>query len=162
MTRQRRTSGPLTDGSDPVLQDPDKQDAPAPVARRRRASQRSAGPTEAAPSPSTAPRRASARTCVEAQTAYVTARDAWTSAMKAAASGRPADLAALAIAQETYEAAMGEWDRWESGQRVAITVEQTTSSVGTVVDQELAWRKLHEPEQRPGLIRRIVRRLGGR
>ena len=83
--------------------------------------------------------------------------------MKRAASGRPADLAALAIAQETYEAAATDWEHWESGERIAIPVEtDKTSHVGTIVDQELAWRKVHEHEKPGGLLGRLGRRLRGR
>ena len=82
--------------------------------------------------------------------------------MKAAASGRPADLAALAIAQETYEAATAEWEHWESGERIAIAVEsEKGSSVGTIVNQQMAWRKVHEHEKRPGFLGRLGRRLRG-
>ena len=94
---------------------------------------------------------------------YVAARDAWIAAMRAAASGRPADLAALAITQEAYEAAAAEWQDWESGERVAIPIESDRSaSVGAVVGQELAWRKLHEPAKAPGVMGRIARRLRGK
>jgi hypothetical protein len=46
-----------------------------------------------------------ARSPEEAEARYVAARDAWTAAMRAANSGRPADLATLAVAQDAFEAA---------------------------------------------------------
>jgi hypothetical protein len=109
-------------------------------------------------------RRAVAQSRAEAHELYVAARDAWTAAMRAAASGRPADLAALAITQEAYEAASAEWERWESGDRVAIAIETDRSaSVGAVVGQELAWRKVHDQDRASGgLVSRILRRLRGR
>ena len=108
-------------------------------------------------------RQAVAQSRSEAHELYTAARDAWTAAMKAAASGRPADLAALAITQEAYEAATAELEQWESGERVAIAVEtDRSSSVGAVVGQELAWRKVHEPEAKVGPIGRVLRRLRGR
>ena len=51
------------------------------------------------------------------------ARDAWIAAMRKANSGRSADLAGLAIAQEAYEQAMVEVERWRSGVKVAIPIE---------------------------------------
>jgi hypothetical protein len=99
----------------------------------------------------------------EAYGRYVAARDEWTAAMKAASSGRPADLAALAIVQDAFEAAAAEWERWESGERVAVAiVSEKSSHVGTVVSQELAWRKVHEPDRAPGFFGRLSRRLRGR
>jgi hypothetical protein len=106
-------------------------------------------------------RRAVAQSRAEAHDLYVAARDAWTAAMKAATSGRAADLAALAIVQETYEAAAEELEQWESGARIAVPIApEKESSVGAVVDQEIAWRRVHAHEKKPGLIGRIVRRLG--
>ena len=160
MTRRRQPSGTSTSDSieivpsDAAVRDP----VPAPTPRHRRTVE-DAG---AFPARGIAARQGRARSRAEAHEHYVAARDAWTAAMRAAASGRPADLAALAITQETYEAAAAEWERWESGARVAIAVEPDAgSSVGTVVNQELAWRKLHHDEKKSGLIGRIKRRLGG-
>jgi hypothetical protein len=100
----------------------------------------------------------------EAEAAYVAARDTWTAAMRAANSGRPADLASLAIAQEAYEAAVAERERWEAGGRVAIPVEpeNEVNSLDAAVEQELAWRKVLHPEPKTGLLGRIRRRLTGR
>lgn len=100
----------------------------------------------------------------DAEARYVAARDAWTNAMRAAASGRPAFLATLAVAQEAYEAALAERDRWASGARVAIPVESDRpKSIESVVGQELTWRLAHnaEPgsERRKGL-RNLFRRKG--
>jgi hypothetical protein len=104
------------------------------------------------------------RSLDEAEAAYVAARDAWTAAMRQAASGRPADLASLAIAQDIYEAANAEVARWRSGERVAIAVDDRPQSLDTIVGQEFAWRRVHEDEarERPGLLGRIARRLSGR
>lgn len=104
------------------------------------------------------------RSLEEAEAEYVAARDAWTAAMKAAASGRPADLASLAIAQSAYEATAVEVERWRSGERVAIAVDPAPTGIDAVVGQELAWRRVHEadPKGRPGLLGRIARRLSGR
>lgn len=98
----------------------------------------------------------------DAESQYVAARDAWTAAMRAANSGRPADLAALAIAQEAYEAAALERDRWQSGARVAIPVDAQPERrpIDVVVGQELAWRQVHATEEsKPGLFGRMKRRL---
>jgi hypothetical protein len=101
------------------------------------------------------------QTEAEAQEQYVAARDSWTAAMRAAGSGRPADMASLAIAQEAYEAASAELERWRTGRRIAIPVEpdRTQSAINVVVGQELAWRKVHGQEtKRPGLIGRLLGR----
>ena len=98
----------------------------------------------------------------EAEAGYVTARDAWTAAMRRCASGRAADLASLAIAQEAYEQASAEVARWRSGERVAINIEPDAKRAGldAAIAQEMAWRRVHEvkPEQR-GPIGRALRRL---
>jgi hypothetical protein len=142
-------------------------DAVAPTSRlRRHASTPAAAgtdPSVEAQAPS-APPQPAARSRAEARERYVAARDAWLAAMKAASSGRPADLAALAIKQEAYEAATAELERWESGERVAIPVEtDRVASVDAVVEQELAWRRVHQhDEKEPGLLGRLARRLRGR
>lgn len=103
------------------------------------------------------------RSLAEAEEHYVTCRDAWTAAMRAASSGRPADMATLAICQEAYEAAALERDRWLSGGRVAIKVEEPATdraSIEVVVDQALAWRDVHDHERdKP---RGVLGRLFGR
>ena len=107
-------------------------------------------------------RRARPSSPEEAEARYVAARDAWIAAMKAANSGRAADLASLAIAQEAYEAATAERDRWLSGNRVAIPIDEPPQpSLGAIVGQELAWREVHDgkAERRPGLIGRLATRL---
>ncbi|HSK94008.1 MAG TPA: hypothetical protein VLA76_08125 [Candidatus Angelobacter sp.] len=102
----------------------------------------------------------------EADERYVAARDAWTAAMRKASSGTAADLAALAIAQEAYEAALAEKERWSAVPRVAIPVEPDPSTgIEAVVGQELSWRRVHEHERaedRPKGLRGLVRRLRGR
>jgi hypothetical protein len=118
--------------------------------------------------PSVADRRAQRpRSAEEAEERYVAARDAWTAAMRGAQSGASADLAALAIAQEAYEAALAEKARWTSA-RVAIPVEHDSSSdLDAVVGQELSWRRVHEHEQEAerkprGALGGLLRRLRGR
>jgi hypothetical protein len=100
----------------------------------------------------------------QAEQRYVAARDAWTAAMRAASSGRPADLASLAIAQEAYEAAAAERERWLSGGRIAIPVESedTRHSLDVAVGQELEWRRVRHHEPEGGLLSRVRRRLFGR
>ncbi len=113
----------------------------------------------------TAGRLAGPRTRAEAEELYVAARNAWTTAMRAASSGRPADLASLAITQEAYEVAAAERDRWISGERVAIPVQPDRSQRGVdaAVGQELAWRRVRASEPKaPGLLGRLGRKLRGR
>jgi hypothetical protein len=110
-------------------------------------------------------RRVGPQSEAEAHDGYVAARDAWTAAMRAAGSGRPADLASLAIAQEGYEAASAELERWRSGRRIAVPVEpdRVRTAIGVVVGQELAWRDVHGVETKPrGLIGRLLGRKGPR
>ena len=118
------------------------------------------GPTTSAISQ----RLRSAQTLEEAEELYVAARDAWLASMRQAASGKPADLAALAIAQEAYEAATDEVRRMRSGERAVVPIDPQPPSIDAVVGQELAWRRVHEAEttRRPGLLGRIARRLTGR
>lgn len=106
----------------------------------------------------------------EAEERYVAAREAWTAAMRAAGSGRPSDLAALAMAQEAYEEALADQVRWASSPSVAIPVgDERPKGLQAVVGQELSWRRVHEHElelererERPrglrGLVRRVTRR----
>lgn len=103
------------------------------------------------------------RTAVEAEERYIAARTEWITAMKAAASGRPSDMAALAIAQEAYEHAMAERDRWLSGKLVAVPIQtEAARDTDVVVEQELSWRKVHEPPTpKAGLVRRVLGRLTG-
>ena len=92
---------------------------------------------------------------------YVSARDAWTKAMRAASSGRPADLASLAIAQEAYETIAAERERWISGARVAIPIESgPRRDLEAAVGQEMAWRKVHNHDKPEGLLGRLKRRIG--
>lgn len=104
------------------------------------------------------------QTLAEAENQYVAARDAWLASMRQAASGKPADLAALAMAQEAYEAATGEVARMRSVERSAVPVDPQPPSIDAVVGQELAWRRVHNAEAKrpPGLLGRIARRLTGR
>jgi hypothetical protein len=96
---------------------------------------------------------------------YVAARNAWTLAMRIASSGRPADLASLAIAQEAYEAIADERERWLTSERHAIPVQPESKghTIEVAVGQELAWRRVLEQKPPPrGFLGRIRRRLGGR
>ena len=80
--------------------------------------------------------------------------------MRAASSGKPAALASLAIAQEAYEAATEERDRWLSGIRVAVPVEPQAhrAPIEVVVEQSMAWRKVHEHEKPRGVLGRLFGR----
>ncbi len=136
---------------------PDITESPSsPLARRR--IEASARPTTPSSSFGTLSRE-------EAETNYVAARDAWVAAMRGANSGRPADLATLAIAQEAYEAASAEVEQWRSGARIALPIQTDAerSGIRIAVGQELEWRRvLHHEEKQPGPLGRLVRRLTGR
>lgn len=98
----------------------------------------------------------------DADARYVVARDAWTAAMSRASSGRSADMASLAIAQEAYEEAAAERTRWEAGGQAAIPVEPQPdrTNIDVIVGQELAWRQLHERDGRsPSMLGRLARRI---
>ena len=93
------------------------------------------------------------------------ARDAWTAAMRAANSGRPADLASLAITQEAYELALAEVRRWRSGARVAIPIEPDAPRVNLeiAVEHEVSWRQMHDHEvARPRGLRGLFGRIRGK
>lgn len=132
--------------------------ADAPAAPARPAVQRAVKtPQQTAP---TGP-----RSLEGAEALYVACRDAWTAAMRAANSGRSADLASLAIAQEAYEKASAEVQRWRTGEEVAITVEpeRDRDSLQAAIGQEMAWRRMHEPKPQKGgplshLAQKITRR----
>lgn len=84
--------------------------------------------------------------------------------MRASTSGRPADLAALAIAQEAYEAATAEREHWARQQAVAIPIETAAPrrNLDIVVGQEAEWRRVKERESDGGgLIGRVKRLFGG-
>ena len=95
---------------------------------------------------------------------YLAARDEWLKSMHAANSGRSADLAKLAIAQEAYEATATEREHWIDSGRVAIPIREDIErhDVEIAVDQGLAWRKVLAKPPTPGILGRIRRRLGGR
>ena len=90
--------------------------------------------------------------------------------MRTANSGRSSDLAALAMAQEAYEEALADRQRWASSPTVGVPVGETRpNGLEAVVGQELSWRRVHEHErelerqrEQPrglrGLVRRITRR----
>ena len=84
--------------------------------------------------------------------------------MKRASSGRPAQLATLAITQQAYEAASAEVELWRTGVRIPIPIQpERTSGIEVVVGQELTWRKIHSHvEKAPGLLGRLGKRLTGR
>ncbi len=105
-----------------------------------------------------------ARSREEAEERYVAARNAWTLAMRDASSGRPADLASLAIAQETYEVAHAERERWLSGVMVAIPVEPDRvheREVEAAIRHELAWRVVLDQPKPEGVLTRLRRRIRG-
>lgn len=110
------------------------------------------------------PRQATPATREQVEERYVAAREAWRAAMKAANSGRAADLAALAIAQDAYEAAAAEKAQWDSGARVEIHVqpEAPHRDLNAVVGNELAWRRVRTVDEAPAsLAGRLRRRLFG-
>ena len=108
-----------------------------------------------------------AHSAEEAEARYVAARDAWTEAMRASGSGRPADLAALAVAQEAYEQALAEQERWASGAALTpIPVqEDRPRALNDIVQQEMARRRVQELDsdaQPPKGIRGFFRRRRGK
>lgn len=110
-------------------------------------------------------RLAGPRSVEEAEERYVVARDAWIVAMRAANSGRSADLASLAIAQEAYEHATAEAERWRSAGRVAIPIdaEPPRAAVEVAIGQQLAWQRVRDHEEKPrGFVSRVMRRVTGR
>ena len=108
------------------------------------------------------------RTRDEVEERYVAARDAWRAAMRAAQSGRATDLATLAMAQDAYETALAEKQRWDAAPEVAIPIEsERPRGLEAIVGQELARRRVHELDElhrreKPGGLRGLVRRLRGR
>jgi hypothetical protein len=94
---------------------------------------------------------------------YVTARDAWKNAMRAANSGRSKDLASLALAQQAYEEVAAEREHWLASGKVAIPVEpeRERHDIEVAVGQELKWRKVLHPPKERGFFGRIKDRLGG-
>ena len=144
---------------------PDADSAPADP-------QAPAGPLRARHAPPTgmANRLVRPHSREEAEERYVAAREAWTAAMRTANSGRSSDLAALAMAQEAYEEALADRERWASSPTVAIPIgEERPRSLDAVVGQELSWRRVHEHEremererQQPRGLRGLLRRIGRR
>lgn len=94
---------------------------------------------------------------------YAAARDAWAHAMHAASSGRSADMASLAIAQEHYETIMEERERWLASSRVAIPIDapDTRHSIEVAVGQEIEWRRVHAVKPPPGFLGRFWGRIRG-
>jgi hypothetical protein len=85
----------------------------------------------------------------EAEAQYVAARTVWVDAMHNASTGKPADLASLAIAQEAYERAAIERTRWQNGPKAHVAVEPPPKrNVEIALGQELAWRRVREAEAR--------------
>lgn len=112
----------------------------------------------------TASRAAATTSADEAEAAYIAARDAWTAAMRSSSTGRAADLAALALAQEAYEAAAAERERWARHQTVAIPIDTTAArrDLDIVVGQEAEWHRLKERDpERGGLMAKVKRLFGG-
>jgi len=125
-------------------------------------------PTAERPAHSTLSQRlAGPRSRDDVEAAYVTARDAWAQAMRAANSGRTADMATLAIAQEAFEAASAERARWSGGTRAAIASRAAISvspepkrNIEVILDQEVEWNRVHHREPSRGLVGRLKRLLG--
>ena len=124
------------------------------------------GPTEMDLNPSRFTQRLRAASREEIEAAYVAARDAWTAAMKAANSGRTADLASLALTQEAYEAASIERARWVQAApttRTAIPVDRPggTREIDMVVRQELDWKRVQTEPPRARGFKGFVKRVLG-
>lgn len=150
----QRTTRPATSGQADAAHAPLPGPVPAPVpapAKRIGSEMGSSGISQ---------RIAAPQSLAEAEARYVASRDAWTAAMRAASSGRPADMATLAICQEEFEAASVERDRWLSGARIAIPVEpeRERASIDVVVDQSMAWRDVHSHEKPRGVLGRLFGR----
>ena len=131
------------------------------------AAQPSVTPTPTAPDSASRVRgimSAAARYEADLEHRYVTARDAWTHAMHAANSGRSADMASLAIAQEHYETIMDERERWLASARVAIPIDapDTRHNIEVAVGQEIEWRRVHAAKPPPGFLGRFWGRRRGR
>lgn len=97
----------------------------------------------------------------QAEERYVAARDAWAKALRAASSGRPADLAALAMAQEAYESALAERERWGTMPKAAVPIQPDRArGIEAIVSQEMMRRDVHEHEanSEPRGLRRLFRR----
>ena len=105
---------------------PATREVEAPRAPTGRLPDRGAAHSAPAPAPVLPP-----RSLEDAEERYVTARDAWVVAMRRANSGRAADLATLAITQETYELATADVERWRSGVKVALPIDAGTKRAGS-------------------------------
>ncbi len=100
-------------------------------------------PTSLAIRPSSLRQRLARYSRDEAEARYVAARDAWSAAMKAAASGTEADLEWLAVAQEAFEEASAERMRWLPANHGAAGAR---ADLDVAVTQELAWRDVRSGE----------------
>ena len=107
---------------------------------------------------------AAARYGADVEQRYVAARDAWAHAMHAASSGRSADMASLASAQEHYETTMEERERWLASSRIAIPIDapDTRHNIEVAIGQEIEWRRVHALKPPPGFVGRFWGRLRGR
>lgn len=122
---------------------------------RRKGTDTAHGPAPSAPRPSSA---------AEAEADYVAARDAWIAALRAADSGRPGELASLAIAQQAYEAASAERDRWTAPEQPAqapVSQADTRGRLDAVIGQEAEWQRIKAGGRDEGLMARIRRLFGG-
>lgn len=98
---------------------------------------------------------------------YEAAHQAWLDALRVCRSGKPADLARLAIAQRTYEELSVELERAhrEAAER-QVRLEalrarrlETARRAETIANQAAAWMRIHqEPRQSRGL-RGVIARL---
>ena len=137
------------------------QTEPAPQPRSTTGTDTTGGPIHAG----VAHRLAGAHSREEAEERYVAARDAWVLAMRAASSGKSAALASLAIAQEAYEAAHAERERWINGISIAIPIDTEAGherEVEAAVSNELAWRVVLDQPKPEGVLTRLRRRIRGR
>ena len=142
MRARRAEQAGLAGDATRTPQVPTRREAPAPDAGTARPDER-------------------ARSREEAEARFAVAHDAWIVAMRGASSGKPADLARLAIAQATYEVAAAERELWASS-RVTIPVhpDDGRKGIDAVVGQELAWRRIHDAgRRRLGLMGRLARRF---
>jgi NOL1/NOP2/fmu family ribosome biogenesis protein len=136
---------------------------PTKAARRTETAARPSASASAPPSDAVIQHHLAPHSREQAEARYVAARDAWAHAMHLATSGRPADLASLAIAQEAYELATAERERWNGSHAVPIAIEPEENHKGleAIVGQEFEWRRVHDvsaARQARG-IRRLFRRV---
>jgi hypothetical protein len=63
------------------------------------------------------------------------------------------------MAQQAYEEALAEHQRWQSGPRTPMPVQpDRPRGIDAVVGQEFSWRRIHEQEEKPRGLRRLFGR----